>query len=233
MASGRLLERNTRKDSCRRRYWRIRPTVGRGLLEAGHEVVALGRDTKAVIPETQPLTANALDRDALLRAAAGVTHGRGGPSAHRFAKVPAKFRDMELTNELRTTGTRNLLELAHVVGAQRLVTQSMVPGYGFVDHGDRVLTEDDPFGQARGLKTDPVVAAMRSTEQQVFEAAGIEGIALRYGAFYGLAGSDGVLAALRAGKLPTTADGGGTMSWIRASIGRAGGSPDGSVNTRS
>ena len=36
----------------------------------------------------------------------------------------------------------------------------------------------------------------------------------RYGAFYGLTGSQGLIAALRAGKLPVPRDGGGVMSWI-------------------
>jgi nucleoside-diphosphate-sugar epimerase len=90
----------------------------------------------------------------------------------------------------------------------------MVPGYGFTDHGTRVLTERDPFGQQRDGKLAPIVAAMHSTEQQVFTADGIEGIALRYGAFYGLTGSEGLITALRAGKLPVPRDGGGFMSWI-------------------
>ncbi|MEV0228675.1 hypothetical protein [Nonomuraea sp. NPDC050786] len=44
---------------------------------------------------------------------------------------------------------------------------------------------------------------MRSTEQQAFNADGIDGIALRYRAFYGLSGSEGLVAALQAGR-PTT-----------------------------
>ena len=35
----------------------------------------------------------------------------------------------------------NLLDLAHLVGAARFVTQSIVFGYGYGDHGDAVLTE--------------------------------------------------------------------------------------------
>ncbi|MBB3724959.1 NAD(P)-dependent oxidoreductase [Nonomuraea dietziae] len=118
-----------------------------------------------------------------------------------------------MPNTLRTTGTAHLLEAARAVGARRFLTQSMVPGHGFVDHGTRPLTEADPFGRPRGSKADPVVEAMRATEQQVFTADGIEGIALRYGAFYDLTGSEGFVTALRAGKLPVPRDGGAGPNW--------------------
>lgn len=49
--------------------------------------------------------------------------------------------------------------------------------------GDRVLTEQAPFGRPAGDKSDPHLAAMRSIEQQAFTAP--EGIALRYGLLYG------------------------------------------------
>lgn len=189
-----------------------RPLVA-ALLDAGHDVIAMGRDPNVIIPGTRPLVVDALDRDAMVRSAAGVTADVVVHQLTALRKAPAKFQDMELTNRLRTEGTRNLLEMARAMGAHRFVTQSMVPGYGFIDHGNHVLTEQDPFGQARRSKTDPTVTAMRSTEEQVFGADGIDGIALRYGAFYGLTGSDNVVAALRAGKLPTHPNS-GTMSWI-------------------
>jgi nucleoside-diphosphate-sugar epimerase len=184
------------------------------LQEAGHEVLALTRSSGEVVLGARPVVADALDRDALLRAVDGLSADVVIHELTALRKLPVKYRDMEMTNRLRVDGTANLLEAARALGARRFVTQSMVPGYGFVDHGTRLLTEDDPFGQARGSKVDPIVSAMHSTEQQVFNAEGIEGIALRYGAFYGLAGSDGVVAALRAGKLPVSRNGGGTMSWI-------------------
>jgi nucleoside-diphosphate-sugar epimerase len=59
----------------------------------------------------------------------------------------------------------------------------MILGYGYRDHGERLLTEDDPFGQPARDDCDPHVAAMLSTEQQAFRAP--EGLALRYGLMYG------------------------------------------------
>ena len=102
-----------------------------------------------------------------------------------IARAPARHRDLYATDVLRTFGTANLLRAARELGARRFVTQSFLYVYGFVDHGDAPVTEDTPLGPGGGGEFDRHVAAMRSTEQQVFDAAGIEGVALRYGFFYG------------------------------------------------
>ncbi|NUR85502.1 MAG: NAD(P)-dependent oxidoreductase [Nonomuraea sp.] len=182
------------------------------LREAGHEVLALTRGTQ--VPGARAVVADALDRDALLRAVDGLRADAVIHELTALRKPPARYRDMDATNTLRTTGTANLLAAAERLGATRFLTQSMVPGYGYVDHGPRPLTEEDPFGEPRGLRTDPLVAAMLSTERQAIEAPGIDGIALRYGAFYGLSGSQALVEALRGGMLPVPRAGGGTMAWI-------------------
>jgi nucleoside-diphosphate-sugar epimerase len=163
---------------------------------------------------TRPVVADVLDRNALLRAVDGLSADVVIHQLTALSKHPARYAGMELTNRLRTTGTTHLLAAARAVGARRFLTQSMVPGYGYTDHGTRVLTERDPFGQQREGKVAPIVAAMASTEQQVLGADGIEGIALRCGAFYGLTNSERFITLLRAGKLPVPSDGGGIMSWI-------------------
>lgn len=184
------------------------------LRAAGHEVLALTRKSTVQVPGARVVVADVLNRDALLRAVDGISADVVIHELTALSKPPTKYADMEVTNTLRTTGTAHLIEVARAVGARRFLTQSMVPGYGYIDHGPRLLTEQDPFGQPRGTKADPVVAAMHSNEQQAFTADGIEGIALRYGAFYGLTGSQGLIVALRAGKLPVPRDGGRVMSWI-------------------
>lgn len=184
------------------------------LRAAGHEVLALTRKSTVQVPGARVVVADVLDRDALMRAVDGISADAVIHELTALSKPPAKYADMEVTNTLRTTGTAHLIEVARAVGARRFLTQSMVPGYGYIDHGPRLLTEQDPFGQPRGNKADPVVAAMHSNEQRAFTADGIEGIALRYGAFYGLTGSQGLIVALRAGKLPVPRDGGRVMSWI-------------------
>jgi len=72
---------------------------------------------------------------------------------------------------------------AEALGAKRFLTQSIIFGYGYRRHGPRPLTEDALFGRPQGDRSDPHLAAMRSTEQQAFGAP--EGIALRYGLLYG------------------------------------------------
>jgi hypothetical protein len=42
--------------------------------------------------------------------------------------------------------------------------------HGYCDHGDRILTQQAPFGSPAGDRSDPHVAAMRSAEQQAFTA---------------------------------------------------------------
>jgi nucleoside-diphosphate-sugar epimerase len=120
---------------------------------------------------------------------------------------------MAATNLLRTTGTRNLLELARQAGARRFITQSIVFGYGYADHGTVPLTESSAFGAAKEGPTAPHVEAMAVNEQLVRSDPEIEGIALRYGLFYG-GDADSMGAMLRARKVPVPAKGGGSLPWI-------------------
>jgi nucleoside-diphosphate-sugar epimerase len=127
--------------------------------------------------------ADALDRDGLLRAVEGLSADAVVHELTALRKPPLRHGGMAPTNRLRTEGTANLLAAAEALGARRFLTQSIVLGYGYYDHGARVLTEQDPFGRPAGNRTDPHLAAMRSTERQAFTAP--EGIALRYGLLYG------------------------------------------------
>jgi nucleoside-diphosphate-sugar epimerase len=120
---------------------------------------------------------------------------------------------MQGTNILRTTGTANLLAAAQAVGARRFVTQSIVYGYGYRDHGAKVLTEDDPFGVPASGQLAAAAAAIRSNEEQVFSAHDLEGIALRYGAFYGQDGFTTMLINLiRKRRMPVPSSGGGFVN---------------------
>jgi nucleoside-diphosphate-sugar epimerase len=116
---------------------------------------------------------------------------------------------MAATNALRTEGTANLLAAAAVTGARRFVSQSFYGGYGYYDHGEEPLTEDAPFGE--GGPFSRTVAALRSAEQQIWSADGIEGISLRYGGFYGPGAVDGMIEALRKRRMPIAP--GGVAPW--------------------
>ncbi|MFD6453643.1 NAD-dependent epimerase/dehydratase family protein [Nocardia sp. NPDC060220] len=130
--------------------------IGRPLIRAltanGHTVWALVRNPGAhpLVRElgATPVTADVLDRDGLLRAVEGlraeaVIHQA---TALRDAKVQRRIPADDPTGLLRTVGTANLLDAAAVVGAGRFVTQSLILGYGYHDHGGRLVTERDQFG---------------------------------------------------------------------------------------
>ncbi|NES17271.1 MULTISPECIES: NAD(P)-dependent oxidoreductase [Micromonospora] len=160
----------------------------RQLIAAGHEVIGISRSRtnaeRLRSAGAEAVVADVLNRDGLLAAVRDV---RADAVIHELTALgTVKMRDaLQGTNELRTTGTANLLAAARAVGAHRFVTQSIMLGYGYRDHGPKVITEDDPFGEPVGGLLGGAVAAMRSAEEQTFSADEMEGVALRYGFFYG------------------------------------------------
>lgn len=108
-----------------------------------HEVFAVTRTPvaaeRAQSLGARPLVADVLDRDALRDATRGHRFNAVIHELTSLKKPPLRHRDMEQTNRLRIEGTRNLIEAASDTGATRFVTQSIVFGYGFRDHGDTEL----------------------------------------------------------------------------------------------
>src|SRR5204863_885638 len=158
--------------------------------------------------------AEVMDRESLLTAVRDV---RADAVMHELPALgTTKMRKvMEGTNALRTTGTAHLLAAARAVGAHRFLTQSIVLGYGYRDHGPRLITEDEPFAEPAPGPFGPAIAALRSTEEQVFSADKMEGIALRYGAFYGQDSVTRMITNLvRKRRLPVPSSGGGLVNFI-------------------
>jgi len=185
----------------------------RQLLAHDHRVLGLTRDPSAAgrlaALGARPVVADALDRDGLLRALDGLAADAVIHELTALRKPPLRHSGMALTDRLRTEGTTNLLAAAEALGARRFLTQSFILGYGYRDHGARLLTEQAPFGRPAGNRCDPHVAAMRSTEQQAFTAP--EGMALRYGLLYG--GDAEQLRALLARRGVPVARG-GVLGWV-------------------
>ncbi|MCP3782917.1 NAD(P)-dependent oxidoreductase [Micromonospora sp. A3M-1-15] len=160
----------------------------RQLIAAGHQVIGISRSQSNAErlrnAGAEAVVADVLDRENLLAAVRDV---RADAVVHELTALGTTKMGEALqgTNALRTTGTANLLAAARAVGAHRFVTQSIVLGYGYRDHGPRVISEDDPFAEPVSGKLGEAVAAMGSTEKQVFSADEMEGVALRYGFFYG------------------------------------------------
>jgi nucleoside-diphosphate-sugar epimerase len=186
------------------------------LLAAGHGVIgivrgAAGADTLRSLG-ADAVTADVLDRDALLRATEGTRADAVVSELTALKKPPLRHADMRVTDVLRTAGTSNLLDAARTVGAARFVTQSMVFGYGYRDLGATPLTEDAPFGRRQGDAFDEHLTALASNEQQVFDATGIDGISVRYGLLYG-ADLGMLVHMLRRRTMPATRSG-GLLPWV-------------------
>src|SRR5262245_43041349 len=190
----------------------------RQLIAAGHEVVGVTRSQanaeRLRTAGAQAVVADVMDRENLLAAVRGV---RADAVMHQLTALGTRrIRDaIRGTNALRTTGTAHLLAAARAVGAHRFLTQSIVLGYGYRDHGPQVITEDHPFAEPAPGPLASGVAAVRSNEEQVFSAGEMEGIALRYGAFYGQDSFTRMLINLvRKRRLPVPSSGGGFINFI-------------------
>lgn len=190
----------------------------RQLIAAGHQVVGITR-SKANAERlwhagAEAVVADVMDRQALLDA---VREVRADAVIHQLTNLGTTNmrKAFQGTNALRTTGTANLLAAARAVGAHRFVTQSIIFGYGYRDHGPKVITEEAPFGEPVPGMLGKVVAALRANEEQVFTADEIEGISMRYGFFYG---QDAMMRMIfdqvRKRRLPVPSSGGGFADFI-------------------
>lgn len=160
------------------------------------------------------VSADVLDAAALSRALKGKTFDACISELTSLKKPPMFHRNMRVTNELRTKGTRNLILATMDAGAKRFLTQSMLFGYGYGDSEGKVYTEADRFAPKGQGKFEAHLAAMRINEKEVLGNRNLEGIALRYGLFYGVgAGDDQMVQALRKRQMPVLKNA-GPLSWI-------------------
>jgi nucleoside-diphosphate-sugar epimerase len=165
-----------------------------------------------------PVVADALDSDQVFQAV-GAT--RPDVVVHQLTALSgwgmrALKRGAALTNRLRTEGTDHLLAAGKAVGVRRFVAQSNYALYQRT--GGPVKTEEDPLDPAPPGKLREGLAAMRHLENAVLGAEWTEGIALRYGGFYGpgtnLAPGGELFEMIRKRRFPLIGDGGGIWSFI-------------------
>jgi nucleoside-diphosphate-sugar epimerase len=126
-------------------------------------------------------------------------------------------REFELTNRLRTEGTDHLIAASRAAGARRFVAQSF-GGWPYAREGGPVKTEEDPLDTSPPAPFRRTLDALRHLETAVVGAEGLEGLALRYGFFYGPGTSIGeggpILDAVRRRRLPIVGGGGGIWSFV-------------------
>ncbi|GAA0508648.1 dTDP-glucose 4,6-dehydratase [Paractinoplanes deccanensis] len=192
------------------------------LVAHGHEVVGTTRSasrTGAVRAlGAEPAVVDALDPDSVADAVAKaapevVVHqltALSGPPNFRRAKQMAAA-----TNRLRTEGTDHLLAAARAVGVRTFVAQSNA--MWMERAGARVADENGRIEPNPPADAAEAVAALRHLEDAVTGITWAEGIALRYGAFYGpgtgIETAPGSVMAdlIRGRKFPVV--GGGTGVW--------------------
>jgi nucleoside-diphosphate-sugar epimerase len=191
----------------------------RALIASGHQVLGItrtpGKSSLLTALGAQPMVADVMDRENLLRA----VDGQRADALTALPKSgPMRHHDMYQTDALREVGTTHLLAAAREVGARKMVVESNAVGYGVSNWGDILLTEEQLFAPpGRGSALERHLAGLRSMEQQIFEATRVgwmEGVSLRFGSFYGPESTAPLIDVLRRRSLPLPAGGQTFMSWI-------------------
>ncbi len=194
------------------------------LAERGHAVTGMTRskDRFDLLRElgATPVAADALDPEAVAKAVAEaepevIIHELTALSSLDLRKFERSFA---LTDRLRTEGTDHLLSAGRAVGVERFVAQSYA-GWPYSRDGAPAKSEEDPLDPAPAAAMRISHAAIRYLEAAVTGAEWTEGIALRYGGFYGpgtgFSLPDGEMVELiRERKVPVIGNGAGVWSFI-------------------
>jgi 2-alkyl-3-oxoalkanoate reductase len=191
------------------------------LAAAGHDVHATTRSAGKADElrrlGAEPVVLDVLDREAV---EAAILAARPEVVVHQatalsdigdFRKFAEEFAQ---TDRLRTEGTDNLLAAATAAGVRRFVAQSFT-SWPYAKVGGPVKTEEDPLDLDPPEAARGMLAAIRHVEESVTGAQGLEGVALRYGGFYGpgtsITAGGAHFEAIRKRKFPVV--GGGTGIW--------------------
>ncbi|MEI2579566.1 NAD-dependent epimerase/dehydratase family protein [Scytonema sp. PRP1] len=198
-----------------------RPTLDQ-LLARGHNVVALTRTEERAqslaAQGIEPAIADVFDAESVK---AAVIRAQAEVVIEQLTALPRTYTresmnaTAALNTRIRSEGGGNVLAAAKAAGVRRFLKQSMafwgIPGAGLAD-------EETPLS----LDASPAVAAdarlVIETERRLLQTPDLEGIALRYGFFYGPGtwfNSDGdVGQQVRQQQLPIVGNGDGVWSWI-------------------
>jgi nucleoside-diphosphate-sugar epimerase len=193
------------------------------LIEQGHDVVGMTRSAEKA-EWLRKLGAEAAVADGLDPAAVQEAVERAEPEAviHQMTALTGakSFRrfDHEFAgaNRLRTEGTDHLLAASRAAGVRRFVAQSY-GNWNYERTGTQPKTEEDPLDPNPPKNQRRSIEAIRYVEDTVTGADGIEGIALRYGNFYGpgtgFARDGDLVEMVRKRRLPIVGDGAGVWSF--------------------
>jgi 2-alkyl-3-oxoalkanoate reductase len=193
------------------------------LVEAGHEVTGTTRSEERA-EAIRAAGARAAICDVLDPEAVGAAVRGAAPEVvvHELTALPDRFdpRDKEIyaeTNRLRSEGTRILIEAAQAAGARRFLCQSIAFAYAPGPQAE-VKDEDAPLAFDAPAPFGEGVRAIDAMERAVLGAAGLEGLVLRYGWFYGPGtyyADDGSMAGdVRRRRFPIIGKGTGLYSFV-------------------
>ena len=192
------------------------------LLSRGHQIVALTRSAEKAraISERgiEPAIADVFDADAVK---AVVKRAQPEVVIEQLTALPRTYTreslaaSAALNNRLRAEGAANVLAAAQASGVRRYLRQSIafwaVPGPGLADEETPLAYDASPAvaGDARFVT---------ELERRLLGAPDIEGIAMRYGFFYGPCTwfhPDGDVARqVREQQFPIIGNGEGVASWL-------------------
>jgi len=200
--------------------------IGRPLLDQllarGHDVIALTRSperARSLVAEgIEPELADVFDSESVK---AAVIRAQPEVVIEQLTALPRTYSRESmsaaapLNTRIRLEGGANVLAAAQAAGVRRYLRQSVafwaIPGAGLAD-------EETPLS----LDASPAVAAdarlVTEIERRLLETSNLEGIALRYGFFYGPGtwfNPDGDVAQqVQQQQFPIVGNGEGVWSWL-------------------
>lgn len=198
-----------------------RPLIAE-LLARGHAPVVLTRspeEAQALVEQgIEPAIADVFDADAVK---AAVSRAQPEVLIQQLTALPRTYTReamdaaSPLNNRLRLEGGANLLAAAQAAGVRRYLRQSVafwaVPGDGLADEKTPLAFDASPAVAAD-------VRVVTELEHRLLGNPNIEGIALRYGFFYGSGtwfNADGDVARqVRLQQFPIVGSGEGVWSWL-------------------
>jgi len=195
----------------------------KALVAAGHQVV--GMATKAAGIDAlrnqgaQGVLLNVLDAGAVAREIEGI---RPDAVIDELTSLPSRYTPEEMRaagprdRQVRLEGGGNLFHAAATFGIRRYVMQST--GF-FYAAGKGLASETEPLAHSATPGVAAAVATYTTIEDRLFSAPSLEGIALRYGFFYGPRTyydpeSGSVAQQVREGQYPVVEPGTGVSSFI-------------------
>jgi 2-alkyl-3-oxoalkanoate reductase len=194
------------------------------LVDAGHEVVGSTRTPAKVdglrLAGATPVVLDGRDGDAVRRA---VLEAEPEVVVHQMTALSGDldFRHFNETfaetNRLRTETTDRLIESALEAGASRFIAQSFA-GWPNEQSGGPVKDEEAPLNTDPPKEVRETLEAILYLESVTTGTPGIDGLALRYGGFYGpgnaLGKGGAMLEAVSKGQMPIVGGGTGVWSFI-------------------